>query len=279
MRSRVEAALVSTDNFTGSDLQGVYSHFVHLLNKLNGFINAYRLLFEDWKTFPLTPETLHSVIKYQIIQIDDWSIVDSKPLLINEDYINIITNLPQEWTRVVQGLGALLVNGKNPLSAPHLHFADARTHLFSGFYRESILASQMAVESTIRVVFRADLERQKLTEPEILEKVERTPFIQIVKKEMPRILGGNWDVTDSNSPMAKWYGVVYKRRNNIIHAAYFPFQHEAYECFQIACESLRHIDSLLATKKIEYPSLVQAAQLLPDYFLRGEEIPRGESVD
>ena len=106
LRTRVEATIVSKEDFSTRDAQDIYSHFVHSLNKLNGFINAYRIHFEDWKTRPATPENLHSVIWHRIIKVEGWNVVTDRPVLVNPNYTNIITNLSNHLTEMVQDYGA-----------------------------------------------------------------------------------------------------------------------------------------------------------------------------
>ena len=230
------------------------------------------MLFEDWRTRPVTPQNLHTVIWHRTIQINGWRVLTGQPIPVNENYANIITNLSDEYTEIVHNLGAYLANGNNVFSLPSLHFADARTHLFNGFFKESILASQMAIESTIRLIFSKALEQRGLKDAEIQELFEETPFMRLVKVEMPKILGGNWDLKKSDGAAGKWYQILYNKRNAIVHAGYAPYGHEANECFVVAHEFLTEIHKLIGKRKNAYPVLFDLCEKIPTFFLRGEEI-------
>ncbi|MGZ5601477.1 MAG: hypothetical protein ACXWFX_12885 [Methylobacter sp.] len=278
LRTRIESAIVSCADFSKFEYNDLYNHLVHTLNKLNGFINAYRITFEDWKTRPVTSRNLHAAIWYETRRLPDWLEIKNGPILVNQNYDAITTNLTNELIEFVHNFGGYLINSDNDFQYPHLHFADARTYLLNGFYKESIISAQTAVETKIRLIYRFSLREQGKTQDEINEIVENIPFIKMVKTKMPEILGGNWDFEDKSKPVGKWHSILYSRRNRALHCIYLPYDHEASECFVVAYEMLNYLNHLIKEKSKKLDYLYKYTKELPKYFLRGEDI-KSFSID
>lgn len=272
LRTRIEILVISNEDEKNFDDEYLYSYFINILEKLNNYIYAYRLLFEDWKTKKLSSENLHCSIMTSVYSLPKWNEVKSDPLMINTNYENILLNSTEEYIDVIESFGMYLNTRENPFITSHKFFAESRYFLFNGHYQESIIYAQMCIESFLNSIYRMIRLSQGKQTSEIDKEFDDISFMKRIKKTIHIELGGNWELEKGNKEVHSWYSEVYLLRNRIVHGGYTVLQHEAYKAFTCTYDFCKFLDLRVKCNNKKFPKIVQYLELLPGFFLEGEEL-------
>ena len=73
--------------------------------------------------------------------------------------------------------------------------------------------------------------------------------ISIVKSQLPKYIGGTWDLTKEDIAVNSWYTTTYKMRNKIVHDGYYPSFNETKEAIDKAVEFRKYIFDRIKAKK------------------------------
>lgn len=279
LRTRTEALIITKEQ-VGHDEEYLCSYFIHILEKLNNYTYAYRLLYEDWKTKKVSPESLHCVILTSVYSLPEWNEVYCGPFMINRNYEQIITNLPPEHARAVEGFGMYLNTQNNPLIPSRKFFAESRSSLWNGEYQESVIYAQMCIESFLNNIYKLIRLAQGVETNNIDVEFENTSLISRIKKKISHELGGIWQLDQGNGAVHLWHSKVYMLRNRIVHGGYNVARHEAYEAFECAYVFCNYLVLRIKENKRKFPELAQYSEQIPEFYLQGEELkPRAIEVD
>src|SRR6516225_1056148 len=118
MRTRVEMAVFFPESpsircitdigkLTQESYEFLYRHLVHLMRRLNSYIYGYRLLFEDCKTYSISPDQFfyaHTPVR----ALPGWELKISGPLVLNANAFNyerILFNVSDRHANVIESLG------------------------------------------------------------------------------------------------------------------------------------------------------------------------------
>ena len=279
MRTKVEMAYFSSEDLSALDDQRTFDHLMHLANRLNNYIYAYRMLYEDIFTFSLSQGNLDSMVFYEVVKMPEWTQVKAQPFLINLNCERILTNLRAESFEELERFGAFISASANPFLPSRKFFAEARRYFWRGDYQEAIVFFQMTVESLINCVLTQCWLTRGKVETDIELWMQKTPFATRVKESMPYLIGGDWDYHKGKGAIQNWYNNVYSKRNKIVHRGFIPNIAECKEAFDSTFAFSNYLDELLSKKAKEYPILWQLRLEVPDLFLHGQELTPNWDID
>lgn len=284
MKTRVEMALILPETpivrgmtdmakITGDPYVFLYSNLVHLLHRLNTYIYAYRLLFEDCNTHSLSVEQFLTIYT-QIHTLPGWEVQTSGPLFVptfNFNHGTILTNVEEKWVNVIEGLGMYLDRTKSEFVAAFQFYADARRYLYRGDFREAVVFTGMSSEAFLNGIFRHVRLLDGKSDAEIEAEFDDIPFKSRIKKHISHAVGGDWDLTRNKSPAGKWHQHVYELRNRVIHGGHFPSQHEGTVAFITFVSFAEFLRERISANKVKLGTLHAELANLPKFFVQGEE--------
>lgn len=249
-RCQCDLCFITAD--TAIEGEAVSSIFDLLVKQLNDFLSAYKLATHDYLVYPIDLRALESLYVYNIVTVDGWK--EQKGILLLHDKMPFIqeATLDGEKIRDIIRLTQMIQRGENPFATSAILLADAYRFLHYGELRQAVINAQTGMEGFITTLYRELLKRQK---PPIQNQAKRLPFIQLVKQELPRLLGCSLDIADTDSPAGQWYQSSYLLRNKVVHEGYMPVPPEAREAvdnaqkFQLLLvEWLKEKDNALAMR-------------------------------
>lgn len=284
LRTRVEAiaffpengeieAITDLANLDDASYEFLYSHFSHLLNRLRSYLYAYRMLFEDSKTFLVSPEQFFMAFT-RIYTLPDWNIRVSDSLVTctnPSNYERIMTNVTDEHFRAIEALGFHLDRDHNKFAPTSQFFAEARRYLHLGHPRESVVFLGMSSESLLNALYHHIRAAEGVPELEIDVELEDTPLMRQIKRHISHALGGSWDMTDPSTPIGAWKDSVYGLRNRVVHGGYFPQMHEAISAFVTMVDFAEFVRERVFVHESQFPAAAAELQSLPPLFVHGQE--------
>lgn len=154
-----------------------------------------------------------------------------------------------------RNLGKQLLDCKRCLPIHRLHLF-AERYFKSGYYHEAVIYAQISVEVFIRQVYIELLkEADQMTSEEVINVLEETPFMSIIKKKLHNYLGGNWDIKDYNTDISKWHEKTYTLRNQSIHIGRIPSLSETAEAIEAAINFRLFVLERIRDNQRKYPKL------------------------
>jgi hypothetical protein len=232
--------------------------FDRLLNTLNIIIRAYMTTNKDYKVYILSKEALEPVTLFRALRFDesDWDRVIPGQFMLNHNLdVEKVIISPEQHYKVLW-YANVIINNLNPFILSEELMITSRRFEAYGSYRESIIAAQSSIETFISNLYIQFLLVEGLDEEISYQKLEETPFISIIKKEIHSRIGGKWNVVDELSEVGEWFKYTYKIRNRIVHRGYYPTFTEVNYAFSYAYELRVYILSLLE-KSDKYKALLQ----------------------
>lgn len=79
--------------------------------------------------------------------------------------------------------------------------------------------------------------------------------MKIVKSELPKYLGGKWDISKEGTEICNWNNDTYLLRNRVVHAGIIPNFHETDNAIASANALRLYIVGLIYENKNKYPKL------------------------
>lgn len=256
--SRVEMTYAEIDKNLNDDEEYISLCFDKLLKSLNNIMLAYKIKMKCDDVYLIRKEMLAATIMYRIINPENW--IDTNKLFLL--HFNVPTEQKllnsSDLDEVLRHCD-IVFNELNPFINTVDYLVDANRLLRTGFFEDTVIHANIAIESYVRNLFRYFIvfENQSSSQNEIEEKIENTAFITMIKKEMSKRLGGSWDFTRNNTPIYNWYEYTYLLRNKIVHGARRIEYKEAYDSIKYANEFLSWINSLIKQKKKQYVDLYE----------------------
>lgn len=208
----VDEALVATTLFERS------------LAAVNQLGAAERLLIgHPWSRF-LTKEALDPKIQY-FEAGEDGELVPRGSMILHERPYNPVVRVddPDLGRKVADAIGRRLASDASarphPLVTGRELERQAGAYRLSGDYTAAVIALQTAAESFLRGVHQLALVDAGRTGAEV-DAGSSLPFVTVLKKELPPLLGGDW--SSLGSPVTTYLSDLYEIRNRITHAGRTP---------------------------------------------------------
>lgn len=224
------------------------------LDHLNAIIMAYSIHFQDEYVYQITKFDLPPFCGYELINTDDWSV--KSILFALHSKIDVeLKEITMEQCNALQSFSNHIIGNEYMFLLPEKYFLLAKNRLNKGLFSEAVIFAQTALEVKIKRLFYYFLEKEGLDENDIIEAMENTPFMSMIKKEMSKRLGGVWDITKEGSEIKNWYDRCYSLRNRVVHIGYNPMLDETEQALYDAKKFAFYIIELITNKKKAYPEL------------------------
>lgn len=179
---------------------------------------------ETWETFNWM--TLHSI----------YGIPKEKKELSNEKFATALE----------------MANMNHQFDSYFAHFQNARFLLSQGNAIQSIVEFNTASEELVSTIILMNwVNETNMTEEEITEKFEITPFKKRIDSEIPKILGGQWNVKNEKTVVGAWYIKTYELRNRIVHGGYTPDDSEIFTAVSCEYDFINYVIDLMNKSKYE----------------------------
>jgi hypothetical protein len=242
-RTRVEMNCLSSKEKLVANESDVSLLFDDLLHSLNSILQAYELRYGDTSVFPITKEMVEFSSFYRMGSLPDWNCTTGM-LILNLNFPNKKAPLDREATaKFIEYYGSFVAHD-NPFFRVDEFMMEAHRYLRMGFYEWSVTSAQIAIETLVRSVYWFSASLDGLPENEINDALEHESFVGMLKRKMPEILGGNWNLANSNSDLGNWYLNCYRVRNRIQHAGYRTTASEA----ELALDSAKGMINFVAAR-------------------------------
>lgn len=133
------------------------------------------------------------------------------------------------------------------------HLQDSKYMLAKGQTLGSLIEMNTAIEvllTQILVLYWSA--EEKLNIEDIEKRLEDFSFMKRIKVEIPKVLGGNWDITKIKKPLHEWYENSYLLRNRIVHGGYMPEMNEVFKSMNASYDFINYVIDLMNKSKYEY---------------------------
>lgn len=252
--SIIEMTYTTPDDIT---LENYHKYIEILFNTLNTFVEAYKIQTGETGVNYINNQSSHFLSFYRAIDPSIWKTKFGGPFYLNCNIPKPKGEMDMNEFDKIWTIAYNLLEKLQPFNLSEELLTSAHNYASNGLLRESILFSQMSIESFIRTLYHQILLLEGKQEEEITNVLQDEPFMGIVKKELSKRIGGVWDVTSTGTYVYYWHEKTYKIRHRIIHAGYKPNLKEAKEAFD-AVEKLKfYIYSLLFNKGKKYQDITK----------------------
>ncbi len=259
----IEMTFTCGDKITMDNYQGYFDTLIHTFNS---FIEAYKMNTKEPGVNYVNNQSIHFLSFFRIIEAGSWKVEFVGPFYLNYNHPTPVEAMKtEELDEILITTGSIL-GDLHPFNLSEELLASSHHYIANGLYRESILYSQMSFESFIRTLYHRFLLIEGKSEQDILQIMDDTPFLSIIKKEISSRIGGSWDITKASTPVNIWYEKAYQIRNRIIHAGYKPKLKDAENALYAVEDMKIFIFKLLFAKKKIYKDI---AQYFNEEFING----------
>lgn len=228
--------------------------FDYALEELNKQIIAYISQTKDEMCYRITKEMLFPVIL--------MNSVDLRASKSKKSLFNIHTNCSSKKNPInpINLMDYLRIyyiynEKRNPFIHAETYALKAFRKFKEGFYDDAIISIQTNIEIIIKIVYKEVLIALDFTATDIEKKLENESLISIVKRQLPKYIGGTWDLTKEDTEVNSWYTTTYKMRNKIVHGGYYPSFNETKDAIDKAVEFRKFIFDRIKANKTKYPIL------------------------
>ncbi len=255
--SVVEMSITINDEINIEKIEQKYLNncFNLLLDKLNEIITGYRLHSKDETIYTLRTNMLEFATIYRVINTQNWVEINSGLMILNMNVPYVSEIVKNEDKDEILRMCNIIASKTNPFINSVNFFINAKMFFKQGFYEESVLNSQIAVEVFIKTLLRELLKAEGKSDTEIDTFIEETPFMSMIKRELSNRLGGIWDITKLGTPINNWYSSTYLLRDRVTHAGYNPCSEEVIHCIDCSMKFTKYIENLIMYKKNLYPKI------------------------
>lgn len=240
--------LASEDHTCGEDVPfGWYPGFRRCLAALNEVLTAYGNATLDGDVYELDGRDVGYYVSCGL-RNEDGKLENQSGMLFNFDTWagRIDSPVTPDNLYILMGrLDDMRVN--HPFLRCRVHRRKAHYLRFGrGDRIGAVLSCAMATETLLY-----DLRRMLALDKRSLPPAsgEEIPFAKVIRSELPRLLGGNWQ----SGPVARFWVNLYSLRNRVIHSGYSPTDGEALDALAAYDEFKDFILERLIVNWRQYP--------------------------
>lgn len=137
--------------------------------------------------------------------------------------------------------------------------ARASRRRYEGDAADAVISFQTAAETLLYELWALILTDEGLTDSQVQSRRDAgMPFKSLLSSELPRRIGGSWDLTLDTAPVGRYWHRLYLVRNRIVHAGYLPHDGDA-EVAEAAFVELDHfLDHQIRSRKQRFPVTARA---------------------
>ena len=204
---------------------------------------------DDDSVRTVTKDNIEYASHFRGIDIETWE-------TFNWMTIHSMYGIPKEKKQLSdENFAAALemANMNHQFDSYYAHFQNARFLLSQGNAIQSIVEFNTASEELISTIILMNwVNETNMSEEEITEKFENTPFIKRINSEIPKILGGQWNIKDEKTIVGAWYIKTYGIRNRIVHGGYIPDDHEIFTAVSCEYDFINYVIELMNKSRYKY---------------------------
>ena len=243
---------VDATHFMFSSVRTIIDRSLELVSSI---VMAYSELQNDDSVFPVDTRHIEPVSHFRVIEPMQWTTYNW--MSMNNLY------WPGEDPPVVQSEIARrvyshsFVNQGGAFEEFQKHYWRARYELRLGETDLAVVYAVLSVEvltSKIYVLYETGTGRD---EQQVTEEFAEIPFKRVLDREMPRIIGGSWDLTARRSAPGKWYLGAYHLRNQTVHSGQIPEHMEAVSSMEQTDRLHQYIHTLVNRRPKRLRSIVE----------------------
>ena len=219
------------------------------IEKLNEVIIKYAFVVDDESVRTVTKDNIEYASHFRGIDIETWE-------TFNWMTIHSMYGIPKEKKQLSDENFATaleMANMNHQFDSYYAHFQNARFLLSQGNAIQSIVEFTTASEELVSTIILMNWVNEKnMSEDEITEKFENAPFKKRIDSELPKILGGQWNIKDEKTIVGAWYIKTYGIRNRIVHGGYTPDDHEIFTAVSCEYDFINYVIELMNKSKYKY---------------------------
>lgn len=219
------------------------------IEKLNEVIIKYAFVVDDESVRTVTKDNIEYASHFRGIDIETWE-------TFNWMTIHSMYGIPKEKKQLSDENFATaleMANMNHQFDSYYAHFQNARFLLSQGNAIQSIVEFTTASEELVSTIILMNwVNETNMSEGEITEKFENTPFKKRIDSELPKILGGQWNIKDEKNIVGAWYIKTYGIRNRIVHGGYTPDDHEIFTAVSCEYDFINYVIELMNKSKYKY---------------------------
>jgi hypothetical protein len=228
----------------------ISKHFDTAMESLNIVLSAYRVLYRDESIHRLLTEMISTKCPFQYVSIPDWEFIRD-PGTFEYNPTRKKDRLENYQIRQFMDYLPIFRDGRNPFPILEEYLLDALGHMLNGQFDWGVISAQTHIEGLLRAIFRNIRLYQGSSIDQVESELEDLSFGALIKREMPNLLGGDWNLTQGSGKVAQWYSNCYQLRNRIVHGGYRPNGQEAERAY-IAAEQMKIFVHLQLRKKKQF---------------------------
>ncbi|MFD2368883.1 hypothetical protein ACFSO0_02535 [Brevibacillus sp. GCM10020057] len=230
--------------------------FEMAFKKLNDLIVSFLIVTKYSSIYRVNLAMLEPTTLMRLLSIPDGNVLNEALYMLN-------MNVPTDENLINEEQSSLIawythnVVGKeiNPfITAEELMLSSFRLR-DSGAYKEAVMLAQASVESFLRSIHKCCLIEEGKSAQEIENILEDTPFISLIRRELPQKIGGNWSQT--SGVIADYLENTYKVRNRTAHGGFNPGYDDTQQAIIAANAVRHHVLSILKAKPSSFQFLLK----------------------
>lgn len=246
----IEAVTPVVDRGGPDPLSDAFDASVEAAAKL---VRAFRLS-SKLPVSPLTRERLPFLIYFltrNLVGEPEWSNGLFMTRLLPDPAFAVQPVDDEELAKFTRHLGAIEV--QHPLAAQVERRVDAGLALDRlGDTANAVILAELSGVILLDVVLVLLYWGEAASVEATAEALDR-PFKSRLTNEYSARLGGNWDLTRRTAAVGRWYSDVYRVRNRVLHADYFPTRDEARAALDAADSLASFLGDRLAERSARFP--------------------------
>jgi hypothetical protein len=215
----------------------VSSDFDEAIDSLNIVLSAYRSLYRDANIPRFRTEMIATTCPFGYYSIPEWKPITKAGTFDYNPQSKKARLSDLEVRRYLDYL-SIFRDRSNPFPLLEEYLVDAHGHLLNGQFEWSVISAQTHIEGLLRIIYKNVRQFEGVAASQVEQDLEDLSFSNLVKVEMPKIVGGNWNLYQGSGKVLRWYNDCYQLRNRIVHAGHRVGAEEAKRAY-IAAEEMK----------------------------------------
>lgn len=220
------------------------------IDDLNEVLLNYAFISEDENICSINRDNIEFASHFRGISITNWE-------TYNWMTVHNVQAYPREhssnFNKEIFGHSLLNRLDRNLFYEFKRNLQDSRYLFAKGSTIESLIKMNTSIEvllTQILVLYWTNEENLKIDD--IIKKLDDIPFKKRITVELPKILGGTWDITKKGKPLFDWYWNSYSLRNKIVHGGYMPEMKEVNNSQSCCYKFINYVIDLMNKSKFKY---------------------------
>lgn len=220
------------------------------IDDLNEVLLNYAFISEDENICSINRDNIEFASHFRGISITNWE-------TYNWMTVHNVQAYPREhssnFNKEIFGHSLLNRLDRNLFYEFKRNLQDSRYLFAKGSTIESLIKMNTSIEVLLtQILVLYWVNEEKLEINEITKKIDATSFKKRITVELPKVLGGTWDLTKKGKPLYDWHENSYLLRNRIVHGGYIPEMKEVND-YQSSCyKFINYVIDLMNKSKYEY---------------------------